>query len=182
MKKGKKSAASLFSTSVGAILPKDNFNSRDNLLDCWWWHGSGIQMGRTTMLQVLNYLLKVIVRRINQSSRQSNPKCYNCNMVTFSSVHLWCGNISTTWSKRLGESTHHYIDISWVNPKEFTNSPARLTNSTNAMGLIQICVSLFDRIRVNEYDCYGWPEDQPSLLHSVKVINGLKADKSMCQT
>jgi hypothetical protein len=27
---------SWFSTSAGAILPKDNFNSRDNLLDCWW--------------------------------------------------------------------------------------------------------------------------------------------------
>jgi hypothetical protein len=62
-----------FSTSVGAILPKDNFNSRDNLLRCWRRHGSSIQMSRATLLQALNYLLKVIARRtIRQSSRQSN--------------------------------------------------------------------------------------------------------------
>lgn len=63
---------SLFGTSIRAILPKDNFNSRDNLLHCWWWHGSSIQMGWATMLQVLNYLLKVITGRISKSPGQSN--------------------------------------------------------------------------------------------------------------
>ena len=67
-------------------------------------------------------------------------------------MHLWCGNVSTTWSKRLGESTHHYIYISWANPKELANAPARLPNSTNAVSLIQICVCLFDEKGVNEYD------------------------------
>lgn len=45
-------------TSAGAILPKDNSNSRDDLLHCRRRHGGSVQMARTGVLQVLDYLLK----------------------------------------------------------------------------------------------------------------------------